>query len=69
MFWKVFEVLSVAWLGALAINLVIIFFLARIGGEVYVYTNKVGEAQLESFLFPTVLVMGAITLIRMLRRL
>ena len=71
--WKVFDYLAIGFTLSLAINLVIIFFVASLnGGKVLVLSNQFGEQSIELVLFPIWIVMGLITLIRFglkLRRL
>lgn len=65
---KLFDCLSIGFLLALSINLLIIFFLAFFNGyEWGVIVNDYGEAIFEAIVFPIWVIMGSITLIRLLR--
>ena len=67
--WKLFETISIGCLLALSINLLIIFFLGYISEQpVLVHINTFSEGHIEAVLFPLWLIMGVITLVRMIRR-
>lgn len=66
---KLFDFLAVGFTLVLAINMVIVFFLALFnGGEYLVTINRFGEQWIEAVLFPLWIGVGVITLIRLTRR-
>lgn len=67
---RLFDALAMGFCLVLAINLVILFFgaLAK-GGQATISVNRFGEMWIEAVFFPLVIIMGIITLIRMLRKL
>ena len=70
-FWEIWDCLAVAWLLILSTSLVANFLWNYWGGGLPVgrFTfNDYGEAGLESIVFPIWILMGLVTLIRMLRK-
>ncbi len=66
---KVFDCFAVGLTLALAVNMVIVFFLAFLnGGECLVTVNTFGEQWVEAVLFPVWVIMGTVTLIRLTRQ-
>ncbi len=64
---KLFDALAMGLCLGLAINLVIVFFVAVFhGGEVLVTVNTLGEQWIEVILFPVIIVMGVVNFIRKL---
>ena len=59
----IFNFLALGFNLALAINLVIIFFIARTNGQVLVSINQYNEQWVETIFFPLVLLMGIIALV------
>lgn len=68
---KIFDCLSVGFLLALSLNMVIVFFLAFFNGEgvCIVHVNDFHEANAEAIIFPIWFIMGSITFVRMIRKL
>ena len=66
---RIFHFLASGFNLGLAINLVIIFFLANTRGEVLVTTNQYNERWIETILFPVFVFMGLISLIIQFRTL
>lgn len=67
---RIFNFLALGFCLSLAINLVMIFFLAFFnGGEVLVTFNTFGEQWVEAVLFPVWIVMGVVMLVRLGRKL
>jgi len=68
MFWKIFDTMAMRFNLGLAINLVIIFFLARANGSrLMVTTDTFHEQGIEAIVFPIWIIMGIITAYRMTR--
>jgi len=66
---KVFDFVSVGFLLVIAVNMVIVFFLAFFnGGECLVTINTFGEQWVEVVLFPIWIIMGTVAFIRLIRQ-
>lgn len=66
---KVFDCLAVGFLLVLAVNMVVVFFLAFLnGGEYLVIVDKFGEQWIEAVLFPIWIIMGVVTAFRLIKR-
>ena len=71
MFWKIWDCLAVAWLLVLSTSLVATFLVNYWGKGLPVANftfNDYGEAGLEAIVFPIWIVMGLVTLVRMMRK-
>ena len=67
---RIFDFLATGFILCLAVNLVIVFFLALLnGGEARIVINQFGEQWVEAVLFPVFIVMGVVTLIRLGNRI
>lgn len=67
-FWNIFNTLALGFNLALAINLVIILFLAvQNGGGVLVTANDFSEQGIEMVLFPLFILMGIVAFIRRIK--
>ena len=67
--WRLFDALSVGFLLALSLNLLIIFFISYISGQpAVVSVNTFTEGYIEAVLFPIWFLMGTVTLVRLARR-
>jgi hypothetical protein len=65
---KLFDFAAIGLNVGLALNMTIAFFLAYFnGGEVLITINRFGEQRVEAILFPVIILMGVITLIRRTR--
>ena len=66
---RYFDCFAVAFLWALSVGITMTFFTAYLtGGEVLVQVNNYGEGLIEAIIIPIVMIMGTITLVRVLRR-
>lgn len=64
-----FKCLSVGLLLALAVNMLVIFYMALLSGDnqVLVTINDFSEAKIEAVLFPLILISGIFTLIMLIK--
>jgi len=66
---KLFDFISVLILWSLSVVLALTFFAAFFnGGEITVRINSYGEAVSEAIVIPVFIIMGTVTLARMLRK-